>query len=126
MSPIQRVLLGALLACEAPSARAGVGRAVEIALPGESASFKTGSAPAITLQLSPVNGLAPMGLTPAAPSKVVRQRYVVVTSGQQNFGYSAYGDWTMLRAPEGEKYEANPQNGLILAAAPGTARPRSP
>lgn len=65
MSPFQRVLLGALLACAAPSARAGVGRAVEIAPPGESASFKTGSAPAVALQLSPMNGLAPMGLTPA-------------------------------------------------------------
>jgi hypothetical protein len=65
VSHFKRVLLGALLACAAPSARAGVGRAVEIAPPVESASFKTGSAPAITLQLSPVNSLSPLGLTPA-------------------------------------------------------------
>lgn len=65
MSPFKRVLLGALLAFAAPSARAGVGRAVEIALPGESTSFKIGSAPAITLQLSPLNALAPLGLAPA-------------------------------------------------------------
>lgn len=64
MSPF-RLLLGVLLAAVAPSARAGVGRAVEIALPGEATSFKTGSAPAITLQLSPLNGLTPLALTPA-------------------------------------------------------------
>ena len=58
------VFLAALLGA-APSARAGVGRAVEVALPGEATTFKTGSSPAVTLQLTPVAGLTSPGLAPA-------------------------------------------------------------
>lgn len=58
------VLLAALLGA-ATSARAGVGRAVEISVPGESASFKAGGAPAVTLQLPAVGGLAAPLLSPA-------------------------------------------------------------
>jgi hypothetical protein len=65
VSPLGRALLAGLLVCAAVPARAGAGRAVEISLPGESASFKTGSSPAITLQLAPLNGLTPLGMTPA-------------------------------------------------------------
>lgn len=61
LSPI---LLAALLGAAA-SARAGVGRSVEINVPGESASFKTGAAPAVTLQLPAVGGLAAPALSPA-------------------------------------------------------------
>lgn len=66
--------------------------------------------------------ITPYALETTFSSKVVRQKFVVVLSGQhgnnqQNFGYSSYGDWTLLRAPDGEKYQADPQNGLILAAA---------
>lgn len=60
MSPL---LLAALLAT-APFARAGVGRAVEAALPGELGSFKPVAAPPITLQLPAITGLAP-SLSPA-------------------------------------------------------------
>jgi hypothetical protein len=56
--------LAALLGAAAP-ARAGVGRAVEVALPGEATTFKTGSSPAVTLQLAPVAGLTAPGLAPA-------------------------------------------------------------
>lgn len=67
--------------------------------------------------------ITPYAFETALTSKVVRQRFVVVISGQhgntqQNFGYSSYGDWTLLRAPEGEKHEVNPQNGMILTATP--------
>lgn len=61
MSPSAPLL--AFLLAAAP-ARAGVGRAVEISLPGESVNARVG-APAISLQLNPVNGLAP-SLSPAA------------------------------------------------------------
>lgn len=61
MSPSAPLL--AFLLAAAP-ARAGVGRAVEVALPGESVNTRVG-APAISLQISPVNGLAP-SLSPAA------------------------------------------------------------
>ena len=64
MSLLRPVLLAALLGA-APSARAGVGRAVEVALPGEATTFKTGASPAVTLQLTPVAGLTSPGLAPA-------------------------------------------------------------
>lgn len=57
-------MLAALLGAAAP-VRAGVGRAVEVALPGEATTFKTGSSPAVTLQLTPVSGLTAPGLAPA-------------------------------------------------------------
>lgn len=70
MSPLRRLAAAALVLLAASAARAGVGRAVELALPGESASFKTGASPAISLQLAPVASLTPLGLAPAlaAPS----------------------------------------------------------
>lgn len=64
MSLLRPVLLAALLGAAA-SARAGVGRAVEVALPGEATTFKTGSSPAVTFQLAPVAGLTAPGLAPA-------------------------------------------------------------
>lgn len=65
MSRSKPLLAAALyLLFSAPAARAGVGRAVEVSLPGET-SFKTGGAPAISLQLSPLANLAPMSLAPA-------------------------------------------------------------
>lgn len=70
MSPLRRLAAAALVLLAASAARAGVGRAVEVALPGESASFKTGASPVISLQLAPVASLTPLGLAPAlaAPS----------------------------------------------------------
>ncbi|MBI2787857.1 MAG: hypothetical protein HYX59_04175 [Elusimicrobia bacterium] len=66
MRPFPLVFLAALLGAAAPApARAGVGRAVEVALPGEATTFKTGSSPAVTLQLTPVAGLTAPGLAPA-------------------------------------------------------------
>ncbi len=62
---LSRLFLLAALLGAAPSARAGVGRAVEVALPGEATAFKTGSSPAVTLQLAPVAGLSSPGLAPA-------------------------------------------------------------
>lgn len=70
MSPLRRLFAAALVLLSASAARAGVGRAVEVALPGESVSFKTGASPAISLQLAPVASLTPLSLAPAlaAPS----------------------------------------------------------
>ena len=62
MSPL--LLAAALLGALAPSARAGV---VEVSMPGESVSIKTGAAPAITLHLGALNGLTPLSLAPAVP-----------------------------------------------------------
>lgn len=79
MSPSAPLL--AFLLAAAP-ARAGVGRAVEISLPGESVHTPAG-APAITLQLNPANlapSLSPAALTPAlaAPSNLVPSALPVV------------------------------------------------
>jgi len=70
VSPLRRLFAAALVLLSASAARAGVGRAVEVALPGESASFKTGASPLVSLQLAPVATLTPLSLAPAlsAPS----------------------------------------------------------
>lgn len=49
---------------------------------------------------------------------LVRQKFVVVTKGptgpgQGQFGFASYGNWTVLRAPDGEKYTANAMNGTV-------------
>ena len=49
---------------------------------------------------------------------LVRQKFVVVTKGptgpaQGRFGFASYGNWTILRAPDGEKYTANAMNGTV-------------
>ncbi len=70
MSPLRRLVAAALVLLAASGARAGVGRAVEVSLPGESGSFKTGVSPLVSLQLAPVASLTPLSLAPtlAAPA----------------------------------------------------------
>ncbi len=65
MSPFRRALIAALLVCASSPARAGTGRAVELSLPGETPSLKTGAAPSLALPLVPASGLLVPGLTPA-------------------------------------------------------------
>lgn len=77
MSRVSLLLVALLFAAPA---RAGVGRAVEISLPSESPSFKTGVSPVPTLQLGP-SSLIPTSLAPAlAPSALTPSIQVPVAA----------------------------------------------
>ena len=51
-------------------------------------------------------------------SVLVREKFVVVAKGpagplQARSGFGSYGNWTLLRAPDGEKYTVSPLNGTV-------------
>ncbi|MBI2386241.1 MAG: hypothetical protein HYV14_09540 [Elusimicrobia bacterium] len=62
--------------------------------------------------------IAPYAVEAAFGEVLVRQKFVVGTRGpsgpeQSRFGLASYGNWTILRAPDGEKFTANPMNGTV-------------
>jgi len=64
--------------------------------------------------------ITPYAFEAPLASALVRQKFVISYSGpgrhnSQQSGFNAYGNWTLLRAPDGEKYTASPLNGQVRA-----------
>jgi hypothetical protein len=62
--------------------------------------------------------ITPYAVEATLGSVLVRQKFVVVTRGptgptQGQFGFTSYGNWTILRAPDGEKFTVSPLNGTV-------------
>ena len=62
--------------------------------------------------------VAPSSVEAAFGEVLVRQRFSAPARGpagpaRSRFGFVSYGGWTILRAPEGESFKANPMNGTV-------------
>lgn len=120
MSPLRRLAAAALVLLAASAARAGVGRAVELALPGESASFKTGASPAISLQLAPVASLTPLSLAPALAAPSLSPRLPVPSAIAAAVAAPAANGPVIAGAPAAKPIDALIQTGASLTkSAPG-------
>lgn len=62
--------------------------------------------------------IAPYAAEAVFGEVLVRRKFVAASRGpsgpeQSQFGFASYGNWTILRAPDGEKFTANPMNGTV-------------
>lgn len=121
MSPLRRLVAAALVLLSASAARAGVGRAVELAVPGESSSFKTGASPLVSLQLAPMAPLSPLGLAPAlAPSAAPAANVSVISALTAGAAPVTLQAAVPLGAPLAKPVDALILTGAALTkAAPG-------
>lgn len=65
--------------------------------------------------------IVPYAVEATLGSALVQQNFVIATRGpsgpaQGKFGFGSYGNWTILRAPDGGKFSADPMNGSVRAA----------
>jgi len=120
VSPLRRLAAAALILLSASAARAGVGRAVELSVPGESGSFKTGASPLVSLQLAPVANLSPLALAPALAAPSLTPQIPVPSAITAASPVPLQAGVVPVNAPSAKPVDALIQTGAALTkAAPG-------